>query len=449
MGKKVCIVGGGCAGLTAAFTLHNKGYDVQVIEALPRPGGRMTSFKKDGFCVDEAAQMVHPGYLTAREVMKEVGLYEELVEANLSGIKLWFNDDWVDPAAEPDNPAEFAKKQAWVEYMGPESFGRFVGWVEKYAKGKMYEGSVDWMLELDKSTVNFGEYIKREFGEGVLEGFAMPVFAALGLEHPEAAGVGFGLQIMWTVLCGEAAVVKYGLGNLAERIIERIGPDRVTTGVPVKRILIENGKVKGIETADGVIAADTVICATPAERTLAIIPDLPETMKSALSKVTYCPTIHVSIFVDKEMSDGNTIGGLLPRYTKEPFCSVLFQSARSKWMVPEGKDSISVFFYAEGCKAYYDKSDEEITEATVKVLKKYFKQMPDEILFSHVVRVYNANYTMQNGCPTAIKYMRENHYKDVEGLYLCGEYMFTGSYESAINAGRRAAKVVAGELDFV
>jgi protoporphyrinogen oxidase len=449
MGKKVCIVGGGCAGLTAAYTLHKNGYDVKVIEALPKVGGRMTSYKREGFCVDEAAQMVHPGYRVAREVMKEVGLYEELVEANLAGIKLWFNDDWMDPGAEPDNPEEFAKKQDWLEFMGPENFGRFVGWVEQHAKDKVYEGSVDWMLELDKMTVSFGEYVKKEFGEGVLEGFAMPVFAALGLEQPEKTGVGFGVQIMWTVLCGEAAVVKYGLGNLAERIVDELGPERVVAGVPVKRILVENNKVMGIETDEGVIEADTVICATPAEKTLQIIPDLPDAMTSALSRVTYCPTIHVSIFVDKEMSDGNTIGGLLPRYTGSPFCSVLFQSARSKWMVPEGKDSISVFFYSDGCREYYDKTDEEITDATVKLLQKYFSQMPDDILFSHVVKVYNANYTMQNGCATGMKYMRENHYKDVEGLYLCGEYMFTGSYESAINAGRRAARVVMGELENV
>ena len=45
--------------------------------------------------------------------------------------------------------------------------------------------------------------------------------------------------------------------------------------------------------------------------------------------------------------------------------------------------------------------------------------------------------------------LKVSRYKDEEGLYLCGEYMFTGSYESAMNAGRRAARVVTGELDFV
>lgn len=41
-GRRVAVVGGGPAGLTAAFYLAKKGHAVTVFEALPRPGGMMT-----------------------------------------------------------------------------------------------------------------------------------------------------------------------------------------------------------------------------------------------------------------------------------------------------------------------------------------------------------------------------------------------------------------------
>lgn len=40
-GKKVCVVGGGPAGLTAAYYLRKQGHDVTLKEALPTVGGMM------------------------------------------------------------------------------------------------------------------------------------------------------------------------------------------------------------------------------------------------------------------------------------------------------------------------------------------------------------------------------------------------------------------------
>ena len=49
-GKKVCIVGAGPAGMTAAYYLRKQGHDVTIKEALPSVGGMMlTVFLHIGF----------------------------------------------------------------------------------------------------------------------------------------------------------------------------------------------------------------------------------------------------------------------------------------------------------------------------------------------------------------------------------------------------------------
>lgn len=54
-----------------------------------------------------------------------------------------------------------------------------------------------------------------DLGGGMSVWFNNKWVASLGLEYPEKCGVAFGLQIVWTVLCGGAAVLKGGLGRLA------------------------------------------------------------------------------------------------------------------------------------------------------------------------------------------------------------------------------------------
>lgn len=453
MAKKVIVVGGGCAGLAAAHDLLKTGWDVTVLESQNRVGGRMGIYRKDGYLVDEYAQFVHPSYKRAYELLGELGILKDLQPFEMSaGMYLWFHDKWVPAFPDPEDPEAVAANQEWVAYMGEENFGAFVAYCEKYCKGKFYEGSTDWMMDADQDDgSNFGEFVKKNFGERVLEYFVQPVVASLGLEYPEKCGVAFGLQIVWTVLAGGAAVLKGGLGRLANIIADELG-DRLKLNTPVAEIVIEDNEVKGVKTAAGdYYECDKVICATPAAVASKIMPGLPSYMKDAIDRVTYCRTIHATLFFDKKMTDGKKpVGGLLPRTLGEPFCTCLFQSSRNPVALPDDhSDAISVFYFGEDkLPKYWDMDDEEILKETYTILKKYFGDvMPDHYLFGHVVKAPMANYTMQNGCPSAIKKMRDEHYTDVKGLFFSGDYMYTGSYESALNCGHRVAMCLNGELE--
>lgn len=453
MAKKVVIVGGGCAGLAAAHDLLKTGWDVTVLEAQDHVGGRMSIYKNNGYLIDEYAQFVHPSYKRAYELLTELGIVQDLQPFELgAGMSVWFNNKWVSAFPNPDDPEAMAANKEWIDYMGAENFGGFVAYCEKYCAGKFYEGSTDWMMDADKDDgSNFGEFVKENFGERVLEYFVQPVVASLGLEYPEKCGVAFGLQIVWTVLVGGAAVLKGGLGRLANIIADELG-DRLKNNTPVKEIVIEDGKVKGVMTMAGdFYECDKVVCATPAAVASRIMPNLPDHMRSAIDRVTYCRTIHATLFFDKKMTDGvKPVGGLLPRELGEPFCTILFQSSRNPVALPNDEsDAMSVFYFGEDkLPKYWDMDDEEILAETYAILKKYYGDvMPDHYLGGHVVKAPMANYTMQNGCPTAIKKMRDEHYRDVEGLYFSGDYMYTGSYESALNSGHRVAQCLNGELE--
>src|SRR3954470_437659 len=51
--KKIGIIGGGISGLTTAFLLKNKGFDVTVFEASAALGGNIQTIERDGYTVEQ------------------------------------------------------------------------------------------------------------------------------------------------------------------------------------------------------------------------------------------------------------------------------------------------------------------------------------------------------------------------------------------------------------
>ncbi|HEY9886083.1 MAG TPA: FAD-dependent oxidoreductase [Vampirovibrionales bacterium] len=77
--KKVVIVGGGLAGLSAAKQLVNQGFSVQVLEGRNILGGKASSWKDaDGDWVESGLHVFFGSYRKIFDLMKDVGCYENI-----------------------------------------------------------------------------------------------------------------------------------------------------------------------------------------------------------------------------------------------------------------------------------------------------------------------------------------------------------------------------------
>jgi phytoene dehydrogenase-like protein len=71
---KIIVIGAGIGGLAAAYWLCERGYDVEVLEASNRPGGRMLTLERKGDRVDVGAQFYHTNFRYAHQLMGAVDL---------------------------------------------------------------------------------------------------------------------------------------------------------------------------------------------------------------------------------------------------------------------------------------------------------------------------------------------------------------------------------------
>ncbi len=70
----VIVVGAGCAGLSATYTLQKQGIDVVTFEANETAGGRCRSIYEEGFTFPMGAVLTQPQWKTTFEYLNELGL---------------------------------------------------------------------------------------------------------------------------------------------------------------------------------------------------------------------------------------------------------------------------------------------------------------------------------------------------------------------------------------
>ena len=443
--KRVVIVGGGAAGLSAAYNLKKRGFAPILLESLDHVGGRLAGDSVDEFSVDTGADFFCSSYDVAFRLCEELGL--SLIRSKM---KLgWFrNGRWVatSPGLSPWNLIRNLPAARALGFLSPR-----VMWpAQKFFRGILTQSkylnfaSDSRLAELDEEE-NFGDYLDRL---GITESLKMSLagFLEMTMGHVEFSGHAYMRTYLAEMLLNadKLHVPEKGASALTDALADACS-NFIRMSTPVRRIVIGDGAVSGVVTDKGIIEADAVICAVPATKVPGVIPDLPSEIRHTLGNITYSSGCRVVIGLDHPPLPTGWNGALYP---EDDTPLLLDRSINLPSCVPSGASTLDLLVGRDRAKELIPLDDEEIKRQMLHDARRNpppGSTLPgdDEGLFTRVYRWEDAVCMGPPGMFRAVDDIRNRLSHYAENLFLAGDYMEVPSVNGALASGMRAAEDVA------
>ena len=267
---RAAVVGGGVAGLTAAYRLLQAGHEVALFEAGPELGGLVRTFETPGDPLECFYHHLFSTDTTIVRLIDELGLGDRLTwrDSKLGfyhGGRLW---DFVTPL----DLLRF-KPLPLIDRVRLGLAGLYLRRKEDW---RAYEQVTAW------------EWIRRYVGQKGLDVVWGPLLRGKFADQAEEVAMAW----LWSKIhlrfasrragVSQKEQLGYLLGSFGvyikelERHIREAGA-HVETGQPVQQISVADGRASGLVLADGrAWPADAVIACVPSERFLPMAPPLGE-----------------------------------------------------------------------------------------------------------------------------------------------------------------------------
>lgn len=264
--KSCVVVGAGLAGLAAALKLKTAGWNVTVLEARDRIGGRVFSHRMNGLVCELGAEWVGESHERIKALCKDFGIplqKHQFEDFLLRDGRVYRPGEWGFSAAAK---AAFDKTIKGYESLSEIQKRRIdaLDWWT-YLESLGFSGDDLRLRDLMDST-DFGESIRH-----------VSAFGALA-EYAESSPKN---EMDYKMTGGNS--------RLVEEFVRRIGTENIRLGTAVTRIDQRAGSVS-VRTGDAdPIRCDAVICTVPTQSLLKIRfnPPLPPAQATAAEKLVY------------------------------------------------------------------------------------------------------------------------------------------------------------------
>lgn len=440
---KVVIVGAGAAGLAATHVLRKNGVDATTLESQDVAGGRARCIEKDGYTFDLGAQFSEKQWPLTRNLADELGMGSDLIPFHFK-IGIWRNGR-PNPIYATANPIEQLKclpetlRFRGIPPMAYPQVLKFGLAVLPRVLG-LKPGDLACEQLLDLGDVSAADFALEHGGKQVLDYVACTMLGLLTLGEPEDITICHMIALMGAA--HGIRVFEHGMGSLSAALYEK-NKDAVKLSTPVREIVVDNKKVKGVKTEEGFLDADHVICATTASEARRLIPRLPDTMRGPLETVRYSSTTHFLFALEKKILGEKWLGFMIPRSVGSFLPGVGDSGCKGRYYAPPGGELLQTFTYGRHDAALSKLPAEELKKKVIKEVQRFRPEMPDEPSLTVTARWDEAICLQPPGQFPAIYCMKKNHMNDIQGLHLAGEYMYLIScMEGAMKSGMDAAEAV-------
>ena len=465
--KKIVIIGGGIAGLSAAYQIHgeiskNTPLECTLLESSEKFGGKISTVRVDGFIIERGPDSFISQKPEAVALCKKLGL-----EDHLTGTS-------------PDHPSTYVYLKNklvtmpdGLSLMIPTKFIPFIlsplfSWMGKIRMG------MDLFLpkRKGKDDESLASFVRRRMGKEALEKMAEPMLAGIYASDPELMSINSTFpmfvqteQKYRSIILGMLArkreqmtrqakvppgkkpfslfmTLKNGLDELVETLVKKATKIVFRLGVKVTNLsFAEEGWRLSLD--DGsFMNADAVILATPAKISANLIEKFSPKVAGMLHQIRYVSTATATIAYKKEgfphSLDG--FGFVVPRVEGKRILACTWTSSKFPGRVP--KEYVMLRCFVGGAmREELAELDEDTIGTMVREELLDIMGIDCEPVFLKVFRYKKANVQYHVGHAALIESVREE-LRSLPGIVVTGSAYTGVGIPDCIRDGTEAAKEV-------
>lgn len=388
---KVVIIGGGIAGLTAAFYLQKQirenklPIEIKLIEASHRLGGKMQTVIRDGFTIERGPDSFLARKTSMIRLAKEVGMDNQLVHNSTGKSYVLVNEE--------------LHSMPGGSIMGiPTQIGPFLTTGLFSIPGKL-RAAADFILPRSESgkDQSLGEFFRRRLGDEVVENLIEPLLSGIYAGDIDQLSLMSTFPQFYEVeqkyrslivgmkkatpsqpkktenkekTKGAFLTFKTGLQSFAEAIESKLDPESILKGHRVEKITKHNENYEIYLNNGETIHADSIIAATPHQITQSMFSDYRffDPFKSVPS--TSVATVALAFPEEAIRRDIDGTGFVVSRNNDYSITACTWTHKKWAHSTPKGKVLLRCYVGRAGDETIVDLSDDQIIKIVLDDLKK-------------------------------------------------------------------------------
>ena len=436
----VVVVGGGIAGLAAAFRLQQQGRTVTVFEAADTVGGMMRSTRRDGFVLNRAATLLPGGHAAVIRLCADAGLSNPFRPLPLSvGI-----------------PRDGRLRSLGGEGLGAVMEGVLTDLLSSRSKlllGRLLVDMRRWKrrlghddyeaaARLDTETVP--TYARRRLNQEIYDYLIDPLLRGVYLEDPAKMSVVDLFVTLGKFTQGGPMRYPTGIDFLARHLASLLDARTGATVQEVRRT--EAGVRTRWHDADGDHTVETRGCvlAVNGPAVLDIYPDLPDGQRKLIESIPYAGILK-GIFALRR-APANLPGLIaVPSKAGLSLGIVTYDSRSMPESAPAGKAVVSGHWVDSYLTAAAGRPDDELLAEMLRHMDAVVPGFSGEVEFAQLERWDAAANSRSVGFYRTVAELRR--LMDPEDVVqLAGDYLGNPSTNGSAESGERAAAALGNRL---
>ena len=449
----VLVIGGGIAGLAAAYEIRKRGLRVRLLEAGSRLGGVILTETFDGWVVDAGPDALLVQKPAAVALCRELGIADRLVPTLQPRTAYVLRDGRLHPLVE-------GSFLGFPVRAGPLLKSSLLQW-----RGKLRvacEIAVPRGSDQDESIASF---VRRRFGAEAADYLAEPLLAGIHAGDAErlsmralfprlvdaeqrTGSVIRSLRALRIRPSPHGAFVSLpgGIGELVTALAAALGSDTCT--FPARAVQLLRASTYTVASDAGSFEARAIVLAVPAYSAAHLLRSIDTTLAGLCDGVPYASTATVAFGFRRDQighsMDGS--GFVVPRVERRPLLAATWVSSKWPGRAPEGHALLRAFLGGGRDPHRLERTDESLVHTARDELADILA-IRGEPLFSRLFRWTRQSPQYEVGHLARVAAIQQR-LAGVPGLFLTGSGFRAVGIPDCIadgrEAGARAAEYVTG-----